>query len=90
MDAPKCKICEKKHWGPCYEPKTSGVGFVGHSSAEVSVTVPQGSVAPIPEVPPEPIRKAAGERFDRNAYHRSYMKNYMKKWRAKKTATNMK
>jgi hypothetical protein len=35
------------------------------------------------------VKKSGADKMDRNEYHRSYMRNYMKAYRARKKAPNV-
>jgi hypothetical protein len=69
MEAQKCKLCGARHHR--YEPHVFVSGEALPSAiAEVTLTPPV---------------KAGGDpsKFDRNAYHRAYMREYMRLRRAK-------
>jgi hypothetical protein len=78
MEAPKCRLCEQRHWGNC------------ESSAPTAPakTLP---LAPKPKAkaPPSPLAATtandlgAAQDFNRKAYQRAYMKDYMKRYRAR-------
>lgn len=86
MKAPKCRLCGGVHWGS--EPHVGVVGKVGGGAAvdsEPLVVAPgrrtdREIVLAIRELLGERVAKKPG--FDREAYHRVYMRAYMRKRRA--------
>ena len=42
---------------------------------------------PLSEAPVDSAKRPGPKGFDRNAYHRAYMKAYMRGWRARRKAT---
>lgn len=85
MEAPKCRLCNKRHRiGPCpIEPLSSSsvpVPLVeGEDLRLRGLSQPAASVAPSSIALPRSPSK-----FDRVVYQREYMRNYMRTWRAKK------
>lgn len=80
MEAPKCRLCDERHWGLC--PATKSV------SRPVVDRTPRDGVGLIPSGKPEGLVGPASERdgatantkpthkpkFDRNAYQRDLMR----------------
>lgn len=89
MDAPTCKLCNEKHWGPiCKEGSTARAASgpenndryrkVWGSTPHLSASLERAPEKLEQQHPP------SATKFDRQAYQRVYMKKYMKQWRAKK------
>lgn len=76
MEAPKCKLCGERHYGLC-----KVTIYRGWDTEEQEVEVDA--------VPPTEVRNLSDRdfrvkaKYDRNSAHRAYMKNYMRKRRAK-------
>ena len=61
MEAPKCKLCDKRHFGLCRM-----------TVAEVR----QAIEPPQKPVQAQPTAKPSQAKFDRNAYQRDYMREW--------------
>lgn len=83
MEAPKCKICGNRHYGPCIT-TTAKVEKPKHKliqAAEEALAIAKGEAEPA-RLTFVRVRKAAEEVlampsraiFDRNAYQRDYMR----------------
>lgn len=89
MDAPKCKICGKRHYGPCVPRRGEVVPDRAQAAVDnVSASAPGSGPLSRPQGNPEPGNTEAGgaPKFDRNEYHRNYMREYMRKRRAAERA----
>lgn len=74
MEAPKCKICGSRHYGIC--PTLPDI------PAKTPLKEPEKK--PESRIDAEVLPKKIG--YDRNAYHKQYMRGYMRKRRAAKKA----
>ena len=77
MDKPKCKICGERHYGVCGETAEATRNPVTAEARTPSAPSP----TPLPTA-----AKAEKPAYDRNAAHRAYMVEYMRRYRAKKRA----
>lgn len=78
MEAPKCKICGARHYGLCTPTINSG-------DRPITIVHAKGSsrLEPGEELTWDALgNPAVKPKFDRNAYHRAYMRDYMRKRRA--------
>jgi hypothetical protein len=83
MKGPRCRLCGEHHWGACaFKPDPAEIREM--------VDTPQRALAPKPIEPPqpaEPTRRKPGrprgaKPFDRDAYRRAYMRQYIRRRRA--------
>lgn len=95
MEAPKCKLCGQRHYGLC----SKGGDAPDRQSTAASTTQPEKppAVSTKPAAGGKPktnvrlmsleeareIYPDSKPKYDRNAAHRAYMKNWMRKYRAK-------
>lgn len=78
MEAPKCKICRQRHYGPCY---AIGIATFEESKAR-TIAIASGKHKPAPSEPKVWITPETATKFDRTTYQRDYMREYMRKRRA--------
>lgn len=77
MQAPKCKQCGSNHWPREAHRGEAAVELKEKlAAAEVTMKATAASVADLP------VPGVSSPGFDREAYHRVYMKAYMRKRRA--------
>jgi hypothetical protein len=78
--APLCSICGQRHWGvahvwervdPCASENNSGLARNVEAPA---IPLPTNAESAVSETAPR-------EKFDRTAYHKKYMKTYMRGYR---------
>jgi hypothetical protein len=86
MEAPKCKICQERHWGLCTTSDTaSSPAPIAGTSSPQPPAIPKISSPPspsLPIVPPVGSPAAPSGKFDPVAWKRAYQREYMRKWRA--------
>lgn len=89
MEKPKCKMCGERHWSrePCKAIVVDGRIDGALRAAHLASTVKVGDCPPInlpaPARVANPTAHVAQPKFDRNEAHRVYMREYMRKRRAK-------
>lgn len=95
MEAPKCKICDERHYGLCRAAKLSEQEKADHDQlmyGQSFMLKERGKPAkhvPIETIYPEPPEPPAGMVYSRQVFDRTaYQREYMRKRRAKAKSLN--
>ena len=81
MDAPKCRICKKRHWGTCDSESTTDMANTPETVANKKASVPK-PVKPMDNKPPV-VANTSTYKYRNPDARRKYMRELMRQRRMK-------